>query len=361
MRLRRLEPVLRAALSGPCRVDRGSTLLAAVSGGADSTAMLMALASIAPSRGIELFAAHLDHGLRGTESAGDRAFVVALCERLGVPLVSTRIDARARLLERGWSGEAGLRRLRRAFLLRAATRVNASAIATAHTADDQLETLLMRLARGTGLTGLGGMRPRHGVWCKPMLTISRAAVRRDLVAARIEWREDSSNATRAHLRNRVRLDVVPALIAALEPAGAAAARAKRGEALAIAAERAAGRIREARSALAREAAAALIRCRRPGGALALDAAALAAHPRAVQRLALARLWREAGTRDKLTDRHFSALLRLLCAGGPKSEVLLPQGYAARRARGTLTIACGITPNPRPAPSSTPSESLKPHD
>lgn len=361
MRLRRLEPVLRAALTGPSRVGCGTTLLAAVSGGADSTAMLVALASLAPSLGITVVAAHLDHGLRGEASADDRMFVQGLCERLGVRLVSTRMDSAARMRARGWNGEAGLRRLRRAFLMRAAKRVAAAAIATAHTADDQLETLLMRLARGTGLTGLGGMRPRHGVWCKPMLAVTRTTVRRDLTAARIEWREDSSNATRAHLRNRVRLDVVPALIEALVPGATAATRVRRGEALAIAAERAAGELRQARSALVREAAAALTRCRRPGDTLTVDAAGLAAHPLAVQRLALARLWRETGARDKLTDRHFSALLRLVRLGGPKSEVLLPQGFAARRTRGSLTVAPRNTASPRPAARSDRQESLKPHD
>lgn len=365
MRLRRLEPVLRAALLGPCRIHRSETLLAAVSGGADSTAMLAALATLAPSLGLTVVAAHLDHGLRGDASALDRAQVQALCERLGVRLVWARTDAAARMSARGWSGEAGLRRLRRAFLTRAARRVGAAGIATAHTADDQLETLLMRLARGTGLTGLGGMRPRHGRWLKPMLAITRDAVRRDLLATGIAWREDESNATRAHLRNRLRLDVVPALLAALEPGAPAATRRRRGEALALAAERAAGELRDARRALAREAAAALTRCRVVGGGLALEGAAFAAHPRAVQRLALTRLWRETGARERLTERHLLALLRLVSAGGARAEVLLPQGFRAVRRGGVVTLGATAAnarrPSPRRAAAAGRSESLKAHD
>ena len=104
--------------------------------------------------GLRLHAAHLHHGLRGAEADADLEFVRALCERLGVPLTAARWDTRARLRRRGLSGQAGLRTLRREFLLAAARRAGAHAIVTAHTADDQLETLLMRLARGAGLSGL---------------------------------------------------------------------------------------------------------------------------------------------------------------------------------------------------------------
>ena len=164
MRLRRVEPVLRRALRGrsaPARPARGApaTLLVAVSGGADSTALLIGLANLSRDLGFRLHAAHLHHGLRGAEADADLEFVRALCGRLGVPLTAARWDTRARLRRRGLSGQAGLRTLRREFLLAAARRAGARAIVTAHTADDQLETLLMRLARGAGLSGLPGMRP----------------------------------------------------------------------------------------------------------------------------------------------------------------------------------------------------------
>ncbi|MFN8586784.1 MAG: tRNA lysidine(34) synthetase TilS [Candidatus Eisenbacteria bacterium] len=161
MRLRRLEPLLRRALRGPCHVRHGARVLVAVSGGADSTALLVALASLAREFGLALHAAHLHHGLRGAAADADRAHVAALCERLGLPLTTGRLRPAPR------TGEAALRSARRRFLLATARRRDCEAIATAHTADDQLETLLMRLARGTGLAGLGGMRARHGAWLKP--------------------------------------------------------------------------------------------------------------------------------------------------------------------------------------------------
>lgn len=214
MRLRRLEPVLRRALRGPCRPPAGGRLLVAVSGGADSLALLIGLSSLAREFALTLVAAHLHHGLRGAEADGDLELVRAHAQWLGVPLVSARVDARAAMKRERLSGEAGLRTLRRRFLLAAAARAGCSAIATGHTADDQLETVLMRLARGSGLRGMGGMRPRHGLWIKPMLEATREDVEHDLKRAGVGWREDASNATREYLRNRVRHDVVPALVAA---------------------------------------------------------------------------------------------------------------------------------------------------
>ncbi|MGH7741032.1 MAG: tRNA lysidine(34) synthetase TilS, partial [Candidatus Eiseniibacteriota bacterium] len=154
--MRRLEPVLRRAFRGPCALPQGARLLVAVSGGADSTALLVALHSLRAELGIELSAAHLHHGLRGADADEDLAHVRTLCQRLGVPLIAARWDTRARMRRRGLAGQAGLRTLRREFLLAACASASGVAIATAHTADDQLETVLMRLMRGAGLPGLTG-------------------------------------------------------------------------------------------------------------------------------------------------------------------------------------------------------------
>jgi tRNA(Ile)-lysidine synthase len=350
MRLRRLEPVLRRALRGPCRLPAGSTLLVAVSGGADSTALLVALASLAREFGITLHAAHLHHGLRGADADGDLAHVRALCEAHRVPLASARWDCRARMRRRALAGEAGLRTLRREFLVTAARRWRASAIATAHTADDQLETLLMRLARGTGLTGMGGMRARRGVWLKPLLECTRAEVERDLTQHAVAWREDTSNATPAYLRNRIRHAVVPALLDALGAAGAPPAQRRAG--LARRAATLAHELAQVECTLARAAARALDRMR--VGTVhgpALDARALAALPVALQRLALRRAWRRMGPvgvlktaaparpsgrpAPGLTAQHLGPLLDSLASRERRAETSLPAGWRAVRERGTL--------------------------
>ena len=327
MRLRRIEPVLRRALRGTCGSPAGATLLVAVSGGADSTALLVALASVAREFQLHLHAAHLDHGMRGRRSAADAQHVRALCERLGVPLITARWDARTRMAAAGTSGEAGLRTLRRRFL-RAAMRIaDASAIVTAHTADDQLETLLMRLARGTGVRGLAGMRPRHRVWLKPLLEATRHDVERDLTQANIAWREDASNRSRAYLRNRIRLDVVPALLAAFAPGKGADASAR--ASLARRAGAAAGELRLAAALLARRARSAFARATASSDALALDSRTLAAYPEAIQRCVLQLLWRRAGSAHAgLSRRHLDAVQRLVLSRRGGSVVALPQGWTA---------------------------------
>jgi tRNA(Ile)-lysidine synthase len=338
MRLRRLEPVLRRALRGPCRLPAGATVLLAVSGGADSTALLVAMASLAREFALSIRAAHLHHGLRGAEADADLVHVRELCERLKTPLEAARWDCAARMRRRGLSGEAGLRTLRREYLLTAARRAGAVAIATAHTADDQLETLLMRLARGTGLTGMAGMRARQGAWIKPMLDATRADIERDLRQHGLSWCEDESNATPAYTRNRIRHGAVPALLDALGvPSGAAAARRER---LARRAAALAAELADAGRALSRVAAARLSRSlvETPEGP-ALDARALAKLSPSLLRLVLARAWGRFGPTgaeaEGLTARHVRSLGQCLAGGRARAEVALPRGWRGRIERWRL--------------------------
>ncbi len=352
MRLRRIEPILRRALRGPCRLPEGSRLLVAVSGGADSTASLVALSSIAREFGLELAAAHLHHGLRGTEADRDLEFVRALCARLGIPLQAARWDCRLRMRRAGLTGEDGLRRLRRRFLLAAARRASAIAIATAHTADDQLETVLMRLARGTGLAGLGGMRERHGAWIKPLLGATRLDIERDLRANSLAWGEDSSNETRLWLRNRVRLAAVPALLAAIAPARATTP-ARADEARAALARRVAGAAADARAAdrlVGRMANRVLARNvgRSPAS---LDARGWAKRPAALRQALLARLWREAAPGSSgLPRRHREALDALLASGRRRADLTLPGGGRAILVRGMLSLHPGAPASNRHLPA-----------
>ena len=322
---------MRRALQGPCRVPAGGRVLVGVSGGADSTALLVALASIARERALEVHAAHLNHTLRGAAADTDAAFVGALCRRLAVPLHAARWDTRARMRRRGLSGENGLRMLRREYLEAVAARIDAPFIATAHTADDQLETVLMRLMRGSGLRGLGGMRPRAGRWIKPLLELARADIESDLRGARQGWREDASNADPGHTRNRVRHGVVPALVAAMRGTNRSGL-ARRVAALAA-------ELREAESALwrwmlpmARAASGGTVPARIP-------AARLSRFPVAARRALVRTVWREIAPPGLgLTAAHLAHIDRLQAdARGP---VALPGGFSARREGGTILIGQG---------------------
>jgi len=348
MRLRRVEPILRRALRGRCAPARPAAgaparLLVAVSGGADSTALLIGLHRLAGELELELRAAHLHHGLRGAEADADLDFVRALCARLGVPLSCAAWDTRARMRRRGLTGQAGLRTLRREFLLAAARRAGATAIVTAHTADDQLETLLMRLGRGTGLAGLASMKPRNGPWLKPLLGATRAEIETDLVRAGESWREDRSNRDPGYTRSRVRHEAVPALARALMPGlsperGRAllARRAAQAAAEALASSRALEQI--AGHLLARD-------CRIERGVLTLGIQRLQALPEGLRRAALRRLWRRACPDSTgLTCPQLEALGRLIDSARGGAIIHLGGGWSAERGRGVVRFL-----NRSPAP------------
>ena len=187
-------------------------LAAAVSGGADSMALLRILLALQPEFGFVLSACHVNHGLRGESADRDEAFVRAECARLGVPL---RVFHAAEMadevgLPSEHAGEDWARRLRyTAFAQLQGQGIDA--IATAHTANDQAETLLLRLARGTGLHGAGGIRPRRGCYLRPLLCLSRAETEAVCRAAGQPWVTDETNDTDAYARNRLRHSALPAL------------------------------------------------------------------------------------------------------------------------------------------------------
>jgi len=275
--------------------------------------------------------------------------VRALCHSLGVPLAEARWDCAARMRRRGTRGEAGLRALRREYLLKCMRRAGATAIATAHTADDQLETLLMRLARGTGWTGAAGMRARRGVWLKPLLLATRADIERDLVQHGVSWREDASNVSPAFTRNRIRHGAIPALLDALGVPAAPASERRAG--LAARAARLAAELNEGRRLLVRAADRAL---ERGGAGSGLDVRGLARLSPVLRRLALERAWRRFGPGEQapgLMTRHLAPLVQALGAGRARAEVALPKGWRARIWRGRLRFAppgmdMGRLPGPR---------------
>ena len=183
-------------------VEPGDRVIAAFSGGADSVALTYSLFLLKEKLGITLEAAHFNHHLRGEESDRDEQFVKDFCDRYDIPLHlgSGRVTAGSKGLE------AAAREARYAFL-----RSIPGKIATAHTADDNGETVLMHLIRGTGLKGLGAIAPVSGNVIRPMLTCTRKEVEAFLLDQGLKHVEDSSNASSDFLRNRIRHEIMPLL------------------------------------------------------------------------------------------------------------------------------------------------------
>ena len=193
---------LTAFIRAQGMINPGDRVVCAVSGGADSVALLFALYLLKEKLEIDLAAAHFNHRLRGEESDRDEAFVRRFCDRYDIPLYvgSAQVTAGEKGLE------AAARDARYAFL-----RGLDGKIATAHTADDNAETLLLHLIRGTGLKGLGGITPISDKVIRPMLTVTRSDVEAFLKEYYVKHIEDSSNKTDAFLRNRIRHHVMPLL------------------------------------------------------------------------------------------------------------------------------------------------------
>ena len=180
----------------------GETVVCAVSGGADSMALLWGLYLLKEDLGLRISAAHFNHHLRGEESDSDEQFVREFCDRFEIEL-----QVGGTQVKPGKKGlEAAAREARYAFL-----NTLPGKIATAHTADDNAETVLMHLVRGTGLKGLGGIAPTNGNLIRPMLNITRSQVEAFLAEYHIPHIEDSSNAGDDFLRNRIRHRVMPLL------------------------------------------------------------------------------------------------------------------------------------------------------
>ena len=221
------EDTVAAALAPESRLP-GTIYLAAVSGGADSVAMLVALAALRERwQGFDLRCIHIEHGIRQeAESRGDAEFVRSLCEKYRIPCrtVSVKPGKVAETASRRGIGiEASARLYRHRAWSREAVRLEAASpnaenggqvrILTAHTADDMLETALMRILRGVGPSGLAAMPASRGRILRPLLALSRRDVLSYLAWKKIPWREDSTNADTRYFRNRIRHRLIPLLAA----------------------------------------------------------------------------------------------------------------------------------------------------
>lgn len=191
----------------------GTLILAAVSGGADSMCLLAALGELSEKNGFALAAAHFNHRLRGSDADGDEAFVRRFCEDRGFQLTVGAGDVREYARGYAIGIEAAARVLRYRFFQETAEKIGAGRIATAHTADDNAETVLLNLTRGAGLKGMCGIPPRRGMIVRPMLTVTRREVLEFLSSRSLHFVEDATNHLDIYNRNVIRHRVVPVLSA----------------------------------------------------------------------------------------------------------------------------------------------------
>ncbi|MGH9427442.1 MAG: tRNA lysidine(34) synthetase TilS [Terriglobia bacterium] len=191
-------------------LDRGDRLVVAVSGGADSVALLSLLLEVRAQFELELIVAHLNHNLRGKSSEEDQEFVRTLAHRFGIRFICEKIKSEA-VIARRENLENWAREQRYAFLSKAAGSVHAQKVALGHTMSDQAETFLMRLLRGSGTVGLSAMSHKRDGFIRPLLSIERHEILAYLKVCGVTWREDASNLDTQFLRNRLRQELIPSL------------------------------------------------------------------------------------------------------------------------------------------------------
>lgn len=206
-----LEEKAIALISKHNMLHAGDKVVVGVSGGADSVALLLFLSKISDPFKLELSVFHLDHMMRGDESACDAAFVKEIASRLGVAAEIEQADVKSLLNKSGLSPQDMARRVRMERLEAFAERQDADRIALGHTADDQVETFFMRIVQGAGLSGLSGIPPVRGRIIRPFLSVWRTEIEAYIAACGFDFRTDSSNFLPVYLRNRVRLKLLPVL------------------------------------------------------------------------------------------------------------------------------------------------------
>lgn len=301
----------------------GSTVLCALSGGGDSMALLTCLLALAGERDLTVVAAHYDHQLRGEESRADAAFVADWCRRNQVPLTMGQGEVAAQAARQGTGLEETARAMRYAFLEETARAMGAEAIATAHTADDNAETVLLHLVRGTGLDGLTGIPPRRGAIIRPLLTMTRQEIEAYLAEEGVPHREDSSNADLAFSRNRLRHQVMPVL-RDLNPAFSQRLAANLDH------------LRADRDYLEDQARKALPLQKEADG-VSLSARSLGELPRPLAVRGIKQALAAVGC-CQLSAVHLDQVLALAAGGAPSAQLDLPRGLRVRRAYDRLCFS-----------------------
>ncbi len=319
-----LVSAVRRSLDSVGLLRPGVSVVAALSGGPDSVALLDALQRAARKPGIRVVAAHLDHALR-KDSRADAVFCEELCDRLKVLLRSGRSRPTAKALRDGGLEEAA-RLTRYSFLRRVAREENAGAIVLGHTLDDQAETVLMRLVRGSGALGLSAMKPWDGELLRPLLEIRRTTVIAHLSAYRLPYRSDPTNEDTAFLRNRVRHELIPLLERKFNPN------------IAEALGRTARTLAEEHSALREVAAQLLDRATASSvSGVAFELSVLKAAPEGLGKTAIREALRRFGGLRSVSFVHIESLWGLVNQGRGGSTLPLPGGRTALVNRGRLVL------------------------
>ena len=190
---------------------KGGTILCAVSGGRDSMCLLSILHGLSEEYPFSLAAAHYNHNLRGDESDGDEKFVENFCHEKGISIYVGSGDVIGTAKKLGKGIEETAREMRYEFLRETAEKIGAEKVATAHNADDNAETVLFNLTRGSGLKGLCGIPPVRDIYIRPLLAASRAEIDSYISENSVPYRDDSTNALDDYTRNNIRHNVVPVL------------------------------------------------------------------------------------------------------------------------------------------------------
>jgi len=304
-----------------------------VSGGADSVALLLLLEDLREGLGIGLAILHFNHQLRGAESDADEQFVAAAAAERGIDFLVGRGDVAGEARARGWNLEDAARRMRYAFFSSAVRAGRATHVAVAHTADDQAETVLARLVRGTGPAGLAAIYPVKEHVVRPLLEVRRSELREYLERRSQPWREDASNLDIKRLRARLRHQVLPVIERELQPAVVAhlcrlAQMSREDEAFwgALGAERASALVRREGDRLG-------IRCADLLAPLAWDGAkpgsAGSAQIALTKRLVRRIVEELKGDRLRLTARHVDQVVHLAAESSSGQRTELP-GVVAER-------------------------------
>ncbi|HJB47454.1 MAG TPA: tRNA lysidine(34) synthetase TilS [Candidatus Mediterraneibacter surreyensis] len=283
-------------------ISEDDVVIAGVSGGADSVCLLFVLCELQRSMGFRVKVCHVNHGLRGEEADADERYVVELCRRMGVECRIFREDVELIARNRKQSQEEAGRAVRRAAFERMCREDGGTKIATAHHRDDNVETVLMNISRGTGIQGLCGIWPVRGKWIRPLLYLDRCQIEAFLTDQKLAWRTDLTNNEDSYTRNRIRHNIIPAMTEQIN-----AGTVKHIDELSVQA-------RELWEYLDQGSRQAMIRCtvRKENGGISIDGERLNKEPEAVRKQVIKRCIAAVRGKEKnIGAAHISEVLELL--------------------------------------------------